>query len=512
MGFISDFSKGKEHWNRVFQGTNKEEPHKQEPPKAKSERTYSSFNSFKRLLEAFQSKAPGGWSDDRWEQTKHFLGIAYVCIHRSSEQMSQAEYQVYKKDPKHQDGMRLVSDGEEGYDLVKLLDCPNNEDSFGDLMYQWNQQLDLTGMALTWIVPNMIQSKIEGKGTPVEMYSIPTAMAIPQPIVTEQFPQGYYRIQPLYPYGPFSSYGSPTSSAGAIVPAEWVVRMKYHHPFLRYDGYSPLTGVREHIDVVREMDRSRFYSMKRSVNPSAVLNFDGVDGMQSLSQEEIERIHIEWNNEYQGSDNHGKLIVGTPGGRLDQWGTRPIDMDYQQGWDQLVSFVMCGLGMIKSVAGMTSDTSYSTLYASLKQLAELFLQPKCDRVGRVLTKNVAPYFGRGLLVKVNCKKINDHEIEQQNVKTLMDAKAITKNEVRKALGHPLTHEKWGNEIAGFEEQKQEEGQNPLLNKQGGDNPLLNKDEQEEERDDPEELSKDSLGSRNGKFHMNGRKHAFNNRR
>jgi len=442
MGFISNLVKsqspsqtksvnsgdlGRAAWRATFGslGTDKETPRPVSDPTSGYGRSTIAHNdaSFKRLLQAMRSKAPGGWSDDRWEQTKHYVNIAYVAIHRQNEQLSQAEFKVYQKDPSHPDGKVAVDNG---HDLVRLLERPNPDDCFGDLMSQWNLQLDLTGSALTWIVPNRL-------GVPFEMYPIPTAIAVPQPAINPDFPDGYYRIQPVYPYGPFSSYPTPMSAVGATIPSEWMMKVKYPHPLLRYEGYSPLTAMRLHLDEIESMDRARWYSMKRAVNPSAVLNFDEVEGSQPLQDDEIERIKAEFENEQQGPENMGKLFVAAPGSKLEQWGYRPADMEYQAGWEQLVSFALGGLGITKPAAGMIEDSSYSTLFATLKQLYWLTLEPKANRIARKLTRYLAPHFGDNLIIEITCRKIDDHDIAFNKAGVLMQAFAGTKNEVRKLL-------------------------------------------------------------------------------
>lgn len=402
----------------------------------------SGGNAFKRLLQAMRSDAPGGWSDDRYEQSRHYNGIQYLAINRTNEQLAQSEFQVFRKDEMHPDGKRPVRKGDRGYELVELLEKPNPDDSFGDLLSMWNLQMDMTGMALTWMVPNEL-------GTPMELYPIPTAIAVPQPVINPDYPHGYYRIQPVYPYGPFSSTPTPNSAVGAPIPAEWMIRMKYPHPFLRYDGYSPFTAMRLHIDEIESMDRSRWYSMKKSLNPSAVLNFDEMEGAEPLPDEEIDRIRAEWEADFQGPENHGRLIVSPPGGRLDLFGMNPKDMDYQSGWEQLVSFVMAGYGISKTAAGMIETSSYSTLFATLKQFHLLTINPKLRRISNKLTRYLAPHFGDDLIIEIRCERIDDQDQRNAKISIAMSALAITKNEVRKELDMPLTKEEWGVEIAGI---------------------------------------------------------------
>lgn len=454
MGFISQLAQGKagltpisrrgqETWRQIF-GTSKEdggkEPRRNQPKQSVApggsygRSSISGGVAYKHLLEAMRSKAPGGWTDDRYEQSRHFVGMAYVAIHRKCTQLQQAEFQVFRKDKHSQDGKVPVEeeDPPEGdrlckpYDLVKLLEKPNNQDSFGKWMYRLGQQKSLTGQGLTWIVPNQL-------GNPVELYCVPTALAIPQPAVNPDYPNGYYRIQPLYPYGPFSNYPTPTTSVGAAIPAEWMMRMLYPHPLLRYEGYSPMTAMRLHLDELESMDRSRWYSMKRTFRPNAALNFKEMEGAQPLPESEIERIHAEWENEWQGPENVGRIIVGTPGADLELLGTSPIDMDYQQGWDQLCSFILGGFGITKPAAGMVEDSSYSTLFATLKQLNLITLDPEVDDVAADITRYIAPYFGDDLIVEIRCKRIDDHDVNFSKVDKLTNLKGMPKKVIEVAL-------------------------------------------------------------------------------
>lgn len=463
MGFISDLAQqgikaasfpgsqdGSRLWREVF-GVDKETPSKPPPVPGGSygRSSISSDNAIKRLVQAMRSMAPGGWSDDRWEQSRHYVGIQYICLHRTGMQLMQAEFQLFEEDSKHPDGKRPVTpeDPPQGgrlvrpYQLIDLLKKPNTQDSFGDLMYRWNQQIGLTGMALTWMVPNEL-------GCPFELYSIPTAIAIPQPVVNPEYPHGYYRIQPVYPYGPFSSYPTPNSAVGAAIPAQWIMRIMYPHPFLRYEGYSPQSALRLHLDEVEMIDRSRHSSMRRGIHPSAVLNMDGMDGAVPLPEPEILRIKSDFEETQMGPENFGQLFVAAPGSKLEEWGTRPIDMDYQAGWEQLVSFAMSGFGITKAAAGMIDDTSYAALFATMKQLHLMTLQPECDMFAAKITRHLAPFFGDNLILEIRCNRIDDHEINKGKVETLTAAGAITKNEVRKEMDLPLTKEAWGEEIAG----------------------------------------------------------------
>ena len=408
--------------------------------------------AMRRLIEAMRSMAPGGWSDDRWEQTlRNFIGIAYIAIHRIATQWQQGEFQVFRKSPEHPDGRVPVKEDDppEGdrmvspYDLVRLLERPNRQDYFGRLMYQLCQQKYLTGTALLWMVPNAL-------GTPMELYVIPTAIAIPQPAVNPDYPDGYYRVQPVYPYGPFSSYPTPTTAVGAPIPAQWMVRLQYPHPLLRYEGYSPLTGLSLEMDEFKMIGRSRHYKMRRTLNPSVVLDTAQMEGSQMLPPEEMERLRVEIENNFFGPENAGGLLAPPPGCSMTEWGMSPTEMDYPNSWAQMVDFILAGFGITKPAAGMVDDASYSTLFATLKQLYMLTLDPDFHDTGRVLTHHLAPFFGDDLIVEIRGRRIDDHDINFSKADRLAAAKAGTVNELRKLLDLPVTEEQWGEERLGQE--------------------------------------------------------------
>lgn len=107
-----------------------------------------------------------------------------------------------------------------GPDLYNLLTRPNHSQTFSEFIEACIDQLDLTGTSLTWMVPNKF-------GIPIELHSIPTVIAVPQPALYPNYPDGYYRIQPLYPYGSLTSfYSTQAICFGAPIPVKWMIRIK----------------------------------------------------------------------------------------------------------------------------------------------------------------------------------------------------------------------------------------------------------------------------------------------
>lgn len=487
MGFISELAKTKNDfpnlshdrdrsrslWREVFGGVSKDEgltnctPARPDSRGGSYSRSITSDASYARLLKAMQTAAPGGWTDDRYQETAHYTGPVYTGIARPALQLMKAEFMVFKKDPSVPDGKRAVQpdDPPEGdrkcrpYDLVKLLQRPNPKEWFGQLCYRMYQQLHLTGSALNWMVPNVFE-------VPFQLYNLPTAICVPQAVVSADYPHGYYRIMPIYPYGPFSTWPTPQTSVGAPVPAQWMMRVQYPHPLIQYEGYSPLTAGRQYIDQVEMIDQSRFYAMKGAINPSAVLNFDGVESEQPLLEQEIERIKSDFEAAHQGPTNQGNLFVSAMGGRLDPWGAKPNEMDYTAGWSQEMDYILGGIfGITKPAAGMVEDASYATLFATLKQLHLLQLDPVCTMFGMGFTIWLAPFFGEDLFVEVRLPRIDDHDVMMAKVNALVGAQAITKGEMRRELDMPLFGDERDQETAGTPSMQEQMAQQELMMQQ-----------------------------------------------
>lgn len=421
------------------------------------------------LLEALRSNAPGTWSDDRWEQTRQFVGIAYVGIAARCRQALQAEWKLYKRDTKSPDGRHLIASSEHNteHPMAQFMSRPNHEDTFGTMMYNWELQLSLTGVALNWVIPDQ-------HGDPIEQYPISTATAVPMPVMMPQYPQGAYRVQAPYPYGPFTSFPSLNTAVGALLPAEWVMRIKYPHPFLRYEGYSPLTAGRLQFDSLNSIDRSRWYAMLRGIDPSAVLNYTDTELTDGINVNEIDRIRGEFEAMFSGPENAGRLLIGTPGGKLEPWSARPLEMGYDESWRQLSEFLLALMGVTKPAANMLDESSYSTLYAAIKQFHLMSLKPDFDLIAGVFNRRICPFFSDSpnrddLILEINCPRIDDHEVTGQKIDRAIAAQCATKNEVRKELGWPPTKEPWGEEIAGSQPQ-QEQGAEQGEQKPGGGAP------------------------------------------
>lgn len=103
----------------------------------------------------------------------------------------------------------LITKREEvGWDLVNLFKNPSSTTTFGDLIVDYANQMDLTGSAFIWMVPNVL-------GIPYELYLIPTFKVSPKPIIDSNF-NSYWKIE--------------TESGDIEIPTSHMIKIEMPNP------------------------------------------------------------------------------------------------------------------------------------------------------------------------------------------------------------------------------------------------------------------------------------------
>ena len=403
---------------------------KQSTPPATRGNDYGPFDT-SILRDALRSTAPGQWSSNKLALAQSMRGVAYLAINTLATQFSSAEPMLWERtdNPDDSDGRVRLSRLDPMY---RLFDDPNPVDTWGDVSYQLAQQLGTTGVSLLWAPPTDSHTGLE-HDEPRELYSIPTATAFPLPR-SPQYPQGAYRVVPYYNTAYFAMNPGGNSAAGAVIPAEQIVRIKNHHPLLRDEGYAVLSAIQLSMDSLNAIDRSRWSTQMQGTEQTIALELDAQT--QNPNSDEMKRIRQEWSRLYSGPDNAGKIVVTPPGAKLSKFSTSPDDMAWQEGWSQLSDFVLACYQTPKAIAGMSGDLTYATLYAALKQFYLFSLNPLCRKVSDSLTKHlIRPNYGREFLLELVAQKIDDESLRQGRLSNDIKVGALTIAEYRREQGY-----------------------------------------------------------------------------
>jgi hypothetical protein len=390
------------------------------------------------LLTALRSKAPGQWSQNVFELSRHFTSATFLALNTLATHASDSTFSVVERvdDPDAPNGEVELP----WYDPVhQFFENPNPNDTFSDLMYQAMQQKGLTGMAMAWTPP------AETDDEPAEMYVLPTANCWPLP-ASPDFPHGAYRVLP-YPFGLLSAPIGQIA-AGAIIPAEQVTRIKNHHPYLRYDGYAILTAISQQVDTLEAIDVSRNTTMQQGCEQTLALEAVAGQIADDPSEEDVKRLRKQFELLYAGPKNSGKLLLPPRGWKVSQVSTVPRDMAWQEGWSQILDFVLAGFGVPKAVAGLQEAVSYATLYSSLRAFCLFSLGPNVRQVNRGWNKHIVhPAWGRRLMLKIAPPEFVDETLEETKLANDLKCGAILYREYRKRRGYDAIDEPWVNDRA-----------------------------------------------------------------
>jgi len=392
------------------------------------------------LLHTLRAGSPGQWSQNVLELSRHFVGSVYLAVNTLATHASRATFSLYERtdDPAIPNGEIQLPWSDP---LHQLIEEPNPEDTFADYLYQVTQQLSLTGLALTWMVPG-------DHGEPVEFYNLPTANCLPMPPGYHhgfEYPHGAYRVLPF----PFGMMASPVgqTAAGAIIPAEQMIRLKNHHPQLRYEGYAALTAISQQVDTLEAIDKSRQNTMRQGCEQSLSLKSSSPMA-QDPDPDGLARLRKQFEALYAGPTNAGKIIIPPAGWELAQISTVPKDMAWQEGFVQILDFVMASYGTPKAVAGMQDGLTYATLYASLRAFGYFSLGPLLARIEARHNKHmIRPAFGREYGLHIKPPEFRDEQLEVNQLANDLKCGAIKIKEYRRLRGYDAIDEPWVEERA-----------------------------------------------------------------
>lgn len=425
-------------------------------PDAEAERQAQRANrpAVRMFTETLHRDPPGPATDNRIEQSYHFTGVIYTAICARMTGLAGSTARVMKRNsqPKVQSkkarrierelarrlGIRKSGspgptpgmnandyvEAKPSDPFVRLFEHVNENDTFPDFMSQWVMQYDLTGTGFLWCRPSMLGYE----APPAEFYILPTALMgafIPAFLEGGSYPYGAWRVLPYYPSGLYGMLPSTLVASGAVLDGREVKRHRRPHPLYRWDGYSPLTAGGVQFDVLESIDQSRKAAMDHGFRPDAIATIKGA------TPETLNTLSAAFEQSQGGARNAHRILFGN-GDNLDveTLNTAPREMDYGAGWDQMVKVCLAILGVPPAVAGLVEASSYSQLFASLKQFYTLNLNPLARSIGAFLTKNVVAPHDKNTIVQIDLPEIDDREMDMKKMDLLAKYGVITDNELR----------------------------------------------------------------------------------
>ncbi len=403
------------------------------------------------LVSTLRASPPGQWSANVFELSRHFTSATYLAVNTLAKHAMDSKFKLHERvDSADAPNGKVELAWHDP--AVDLFENPNPVDTFADLMYQTVQQLSITGMGMTWAPPSE-------RDEPAELYNLATCTLWPMP-PSPQFPFGAYRASP-YMYANLWGPVQQQSASGALIPAEQIIKVKNHHPFLRFDGYATLTAIQRHVDTLEAIDLSRFNTMQQGCEQTLALESTDLNA-NPMNQEDLTRLRTQLRQVYAGPANAGKIWVPDPGWKLTQISTVPKDMAWQEGWSQVLDFVLAAFGVPKAVAGLQEATSYATLYSSLRAFCLFSLGPIVRQIARSWNKHIVqPSWGKEITLEICAPEFKDETLEETKLANDLKCGALKIKEWRRMRGYDHVDEPWTDEraIASYSPQAEAGGDN-----------------------------------------------------
>jgi HK97 family phage portal protein len=341
---------------------------------------------------------PGSWSQDRVEQVlhyKHWLfiavrarcqmiggltpNLAYVRAEDTEGNRGTIEKSLFRsqsavRQRRYQKSLHTVKPHEEvepvGHDhpLQKLLDHPNDWDTAGELWYELELFLCLTGNAYLWVVPNAF-------GQPVELMAIPSHWVWPR--MSRAAPRGiaWYEIRPFVG-GPMFYF-----------PEEELIHFRCKSPVHKIDGWAATTAGAEWIDVTEAINRSRFFLMQNGCFPTGAVELAA--GYEDPDDPEVDRQMAKFYGRFQGMNNFGRPIITPPGAKFTPLKISPVEMDFIQTADQCRDWVLSLYGVPKELVGIQPTGSDLSWYAPMYNFCWGAISPELRYFSQKLTHGLA---------------------------------------------------------------------------------------------------------------------------
>ena len=394
-----------------------------------------------RIRAVLSGGTPGYWASNHLEEVNHYTGWNYVAVHAMAKQLAQCQVVVEEIDDR--DNHRPLP---HNHPRCQLLRRPNPEQSGGEFRYAIALQLQITGSALVWVVRNAL-------GVPVELYVIPTALAIPQPPGYD-YPLGSYRIAPLASwntqldldqYEPPGALGQLLVS-GAVVDFRDIKAIRWPHPIYLSDGFGPVAAGALAVDVSEQQQRAWWYALK---NGSKIGNIFELDADYSnLDVQEQQAFAEELKARQSGTPNWRKDMILPPGVKATPNDWSPVDMDFANSHPMIRDAVLALHHTPSMACGVAEAGSYAQFYAAMLQYVDLAVTPLCLLLSEKLTDGTNCRQWRQQEVILTPRRFDDPAQKDTELNTHLRSTAIRVNEYRDLVGLPPIQGPEGERIIG----------------------------------------------------------------
>jgi HK97 family phage portal protein len=301
---------------------------------------------------------------------ENFKSWVYACAQRNAYSVAKCELKVYRKG--RVDGKQSLIEIEE-HPFKDLMDKVN---PFFNKFELWTLStifLELTGNNYWWIVPDQL-------GVPREIWNLPSNWMKVIPSKTE-FISGYTCLPP-----------------GEAVPIPFqvdeIIHFKYPSPFDLHYGTGPLLGAQYGVDLNNNLKIHAINYLMNNAQPSGALYTE-----DSLTDDQFQRLKNQWNREYRGSSNAGKMAILEKGLKYQQIGQGLADLNFPDIARSVRDEILAIFGVPASQLGLVEDVNRANAEANDYVYQNGTILPKLTLIEEKLNEKMMPRYDANIVCK-----------------------------------------------------------------------------------------------------------------
>jgi HK97 family phage portal protein len=301
---------------------------------------------------------------------ENFKSWVYACAQRNAFSIAKCELKVYN---------RVRREGKWAMDEI-------DEHPFNDLMKKVNPFynrfelwtlttifLELTGNSYWWIVPDQL-------GTPREIWNLPSNWMKIVPSKTT-FIAGYVCQPP-----------------GQAVPIPFqedeIIHFKYPSPFDLHYGTGPLIAAQYGVDLNNHLKTHGINYLMNNAQPSGALYTE-----DSLTDDQFKRLKDQWNREYKGSSNAGKMAILERGLKYQQIGQGMAELNFPDIARSVRDEILAIFGVPASKLGLVEDVNRANAEANDFTYQKETIEPRLILIEEKINEKLMPRYDVGLICK-----------------------------------------------------------------------------------------------------------------
>jgi len=284
--------------------------------------------------------------------------IVYACVEKRAKLLASVPWRAMRRQ-----GQEWGHDP--ASDLQRLVDSPNPDQSWYELMYEASQSLDLAGNAY------ISEIKAGTRGLPVELWHLPAKLMKIKP--------GKERLVDYYEY-------TDSSVRGRRIGAADMIQLRMPNPNDPIFGMPVLMAAGRATDVDRESGIWQKTSLEN--RGSSDINIKLPEG---ATQEQVDSVREQYKKQQAGARNARKALVTNAD--VQQMAQTAVEMDFVASRRAVWTEICAVFGMSLANLGMTESVNLANAQAMDRALWMNTIIPQLELIKRQLNHQLTSEFG-----------------------------------------------------------------------------------------------------------------------